>query len=134
MDELARVRQQIYMERLQLLNAQNGRGNKPFTGFTGKVAKFESRGGDDFFLEMSVDCAAPRLALFSGISSINQFTSGDVSRTDLNALRTSLQQIGVGNSVEMSGIIFVARGLGESPEIYNDQTKYRVKILSIRKR
>ena len=88
----------------------NQEGSRPFTGFTGKVVRFEGNTSTSFTLSIALDCpqAQPKpRPLILGTRILSLTGSTPEWMTSITVLREALLQTTVGSVVEFSGTIFV---------------------------
>jgi hypothetical protein len=132
-----RARLDFFGAKYGVLNSgeiHNQEGSRPFTGFTGKVVRFEGDPSTSFTLSIALDCPQPKpRPLILGTRILSLTGSTPVWMTSITAPREALLQTAVGSAVEFSGTIFVLVS-PRSPMIDTDETVYAMKVIALRNR
>jgi len=102
------------------------RGSKSFVAFVGKVKSFTSDK-----LHIVIACPQAHVILWAYYQIPDWTTASSPTITDLNRLRSSLEQIKVGDVVIINGVVFFGGFDGESFEA--DEAMYKVKITDLRR-
>jgi hypothetical protein len=107
------------------LNVHDG---NTFDNFFGKVELFRAEGLGDFALNVLADCALRRLLLRAYFKPA-RWVVEPTSVSNLDAMRASLGEINLGNSVLLSGRLGF-----DLPGFSNNETAYTAKVTAIKKK
>lgn len=113
----------------------NIQGAAQFANIFGRITKFEALGGNQFSLNILLDCDQVNIVFGTLVEMPDRILGEMAGRTDLPVVATSLSQLAVGDPVVIIGKLYLS-GVTPliSPAFDSNRTYYGVRILGIRKR